>query len=223
MNWMNWLGAGLDRQAPQHFLCFLPLPQGQGSFRTTLGCVLRTSVCGASKLEAWTGLAGQLESGAEDAARPLLRLGSLLKQAHHSISFTTSMIRWNPCRLSLSTTPSPPRLAASSTSLHWIMNGSTSSSSNALWICSSTSSGPSLVQQEAKAFQAWPGVRSSFPKRLAKYSITSSRVRWPVATNVSRPFIAADLTYSFACSFSISALMPVRSPPVIGNANETKP
>jgi hypothetical protein len=94
-----------------------------------------------------------------------------------------------------------------------IMNGSTSSSSNALWICSSTSPGPSLVQQEAKAFHAWPGVRSSFPKRLAKYSITSSRVRWPVATNVSRPFIAADLTYSFACSFSISALMPLRSPP----------
>jgi hypothetical protein len=45
------------------------------------------SVCGASELEAWTGGAGQLESGAEDAARPPLPLGSLLKQAHHSISF----------------------------------------------------------------------------------------------------------------------------------------
>ena len=86
-------GAGLDRQAPQHFLYFLPLPQAQGSFRPTLVCVLRMSVGGASELEAWTGGAGQLESGAEDAARPPLRLGSLLKQAHHSISFTTSMIR----------------------------------------------------------------------------------------------------------------------------------
>src|ERR1035437_10218978 len=104
MSWMNWLGAGLDRQAPQHFLYFLPLPQGQGSFRPTLGCVLRLSVCGASELEAWTGGLGQLESGPEDAARALLCLGSLLKQAHYSISFTTSMIRWNPCRLWLSIT-----------------------------------------------------------------------------------------------------------------------
>src|ERR1039458_6648245 len=67
MSWMNWLGAGLDRQAPQHFLYFLPLPQGQRSFRPTLGCVLRTSVWGASELEVWTEGAGQLESGAEDA------------------------------------------------------------------------------------------------------------------------------------------------------------
>src|ERR1035438_6380741 len=66
----------LDRQAPQHFLYFLPLPQGQRSFRPTLGCVLRMSVCGARELEAWTGGAGQLESGAEDAARALLCLRS---------------------------------------------------------------------------------------------------------------------------------------------------
>jgi len=42
----NWIEASVhDRlqcrspAAPQHFLNFLPLPQGQGSFRPTLGCI----------------------------------------------------------------------------------------------------------------------------------------------------------------------------------------
>ena len=30
---------------PQHFFHFLPLPQGQGSFRPTLGCTRRTGSC----------------------------------------------------------------------------------------------------------------------------------------------------------------------------------
>jgi hypothetical protein len=81
------------RHFPQHFLYFFPLPQGQGSFRPTLGWVRGAGGLGAGRLEAGTGGTGQLENGAEDAARPPLGLGYFLKQAHHSISFTTSVIR----------------------------------------------------------------------------------------------------------------------------------
>jgi hypothetical protein len=38
----GWWSCGFRRQAPQHFLYFFPLPQGQGSFLPTLGASLRT-------------------------------------------------------------------------------------------------------------------------------------------------------------------------------------
>src|SRR4030042_5400665 len=67
----------LSPQRPQHFLYFLPLPQGQGSLRPTFSGLLGFGVC----------------------VTLCLALNGSLKQLHHPISFTVSSMN-RRCRSS---------------------------------------------------------------------------------------------------------------------------
>src|ERR1035438_3271265 len=88
---------------PQHFLYFLPLPHGQGSFRPTFGSVL------------WIGSTTSYSAGRKRSSRTGGRWFSR-KEAHHDISLCTSDRRLYLLLRSRAIAASLPIARASSTS-----------------------------------------------------------------------------------------------------------
>src|ERR1039458_1067581 len=138
---------------PQHFLYFLPLPHGQGSFRPTFGSVL------------WIGSTTSYSAGRKRSSRTGGRW-FLRKEAHHDISLCTSglylLLRSRAIAASL------PIARASSTSPQPITPGSGRPSSYACPSSSKTSSGQRSAQLLASQLHMPSGVRLSFWKRLLK-------------------------------------------------------